>query len=42
MNPDYIYYYNMLYQMGILANVTFIEEARSRAYSDPKEALTSM
>ncbi len=40
--PDYIYPYNMLYQMGILANVGFIEETRSRAYRDPKEALASM
>lgn len=33
-NPDYIYTYNLLYQMGIRANVGFITEKRSRAYDD--------
>jgi SAM-dependent methyltransferase len=42
LGPDYIYNYNMLYQMGILANVAFIEETRNRAYNSPKEAFESM
>lgn len=40
--PDYIYYYNMLYQMGVRANVTFIEERRIRTYVSPEEAAKSM
>ncbi len=40
--PDYIYYYNLLYQMGIPANVAFIEEARNRTYESPEEAWTAM
>ena len=42
VGPDYIYNYNMLYQMGILANVAFIEETRNRTYSDPEEAFASV
>jgi SAM-dependent methyltransferase len=42
LGPDYIYNYNLLYQMGILANVAFVEERRSRAYSSPEEAFASM
>lgn len=41
-NPDYIYNYNMLYQMGILANVAFIEEKRHRTFNNPEEAVASM
>jgi len=40
--PDYIYYYNLLYQMGITANVAFIEEVRNRTYASPEEAFTSV
>lgn len=40
--PDYIYNYNMLYQMGILANVALIEEPRNRAYESPQEAFESV
>jgi len=40
--PDYIYNYNMLYQMGIFANVAFIEEKRNRTYNSPEEAAASM
>ncbi len=39
---DYIYHYNMLYQMGILANVAFIEESRNRAYDRPEKAYASV
>ncbi len=39
---DYIYNYNMLYQMGILANVTFVEESRARTYDTPEEACASV
>jgi SAM-dependent methyltransferase len=39
--PDYIYTYMMLYQMGIFANVTFIEEIRNRTYKDMAEAIES-
>ena len=42
VGPDYIYNYNMLHQMGILANVTFIEETRNRTYSNQEEAFASM
>ncbi|HOO89546.1 MAG TPA: class I SAM-dependent methyltransferase [Syntrophales bacterium] len=41
-NPDYIYNYNMLYQMGIYANVAFIEEKRVRTYRDADDAIASM
>lgn len=40
--PDYIYNYNLLYQMGIQAHVTFIEEIRNRLYESPEEAVESM
>lgn len=42
LGPDYIYNYNMLYQMGICANVTFIEETRNRAYRSPEDAFATM
>jgi len=32
----------MLYQMGILANVAFIEESRNRAYDSPEKAHASV
>lgn len=40
--PDYIYNYNILYHMGILANVAFIEEIRNRTYESFEEAVESM
>jgi SAM-dependent methyltransferase len=33
-NPDYIYTVNLLYRMGICANVGFITEHRQRVYAD--------
>jgi SAM-dependent methyltransferase len=42
LGPDYIYNYNLLYQMGILANVAFIEETRSRTYKSTDEAFASV
>lgn len=39
---DYIYCYNLLYQVGIRANVAFIEEIRNRTYESPEEAALSM
>lgn len=40
--PDYIYYYNLLYQLGITAELTFIEETRDRTYAGPEEAVESV
>ncbi|MCK9151886.1 class I SAM-dependent methyltransferase [Methanobacterium alcaliphilum] len=37
--PSYIYIYNMLYQMGIAANVEKLEFASNSSYSDIDEAL---
>lgn len=42
VGPDYICNYNMLYQMGIYANVAFIEDRRNRAYNSPEEVLRSV
>ncbi len=42
LGPDYIYNYNMLYQMGICANVAFIEETRNRMYASREEAFAGM
>lgn len=42
LGPDYIYNYNLLYQMGILANVAFIEESRNKLYESHEDALRSM
>jgi len=39
---DYIYYYNLLYQLGIRAHVSFIEEIRNRTYESPEDALASL
>ena len=41
-SPDYIYTYNLLYQMGICANVAFIEEIRNRSYDSPEQAAASL
>ncbi len=40
-NPDYIYNYNLLYQMGIYANVTFIHEKNTRAFETHEAAVDS-
>ena len=37
--PDYIYVYNLLYQMGIYANVVFFESESKIWYSDMDEAM---
>jgi len=42
LGPDYICNYNMLYQMGIFANVVFIKETRRRTYNNPEEASASV
>ncbi len=42
VGPDYIYNYNLLYQVGILANVAFIEERRNRTFRNHEEAFASM
>ena len=42
VGPDYIYNYNLLYQMGMLANVAFIEERRNRTFRNHEEAFASM
>ncbi len=40
--PDYIYNYNLLYQMGIPANVGFIKERRQRAYESIDHAAEAL
>ena len=42
MGPDYIYNYNLLYQMGIHAHLTFIVEKNSKTFRDHEEAANSM
>ncbi|OPY68495.1 MAG: Mg-protoporphyrin IX methyl transferase [Syntrophorhabdaceae bacterium PtaU1.Bin034] len=42
LGPDYIYTYNLLYQMGIHANVTFIDEKRNRMYKSCEEAVAAV
>lgn len=42
VGPDYVCNYNMLYQLGIHAQVAFIDEERSRTYGSPDEAFTAM
>lgn len=37
--PDYIYVYNLLYQMGIFANITLIRSEEGRPFAGPDEAL---
>ena len=39
---DYIYYYNLLYQLGICAHVSFIKEIRNRTYESPEYACASI
>ena len=40
--PDYIYNYNLLYRMGIFANVNFIIEDNQKTYGSHAEALDSV
>lgn len=42
MGPDYIYTYNLLYQMGIYANIDFIMEKNHKTYKDRDAALMSI
>jgi len=42
LGPDYICNYNMLYSLGITANVTFIIEERNREYESIDEAVESI
>ena len=42
MGPDYIYHYNLLYQMGIRASVAFIDERNDRRFEDHDDALNTM
>lgn len=39
MGPDYIHFYNLLYDMGIHANVAFIPENHSNAWESHEKAL---
>ena len=39
IGPDYIYYYNLLYEMGIMANISFILERHHNQWSSQEEAL---
>jgi len=39
--PDYIYVYNLLYQMGIFAEITFILNPNDKTFASPDEALHS-
>lgn len=41
-NPDYIYVYNLLYQMGIYANVSFVVKRFCRTFASPEEAFDSV
>ncbi len=41
-NPDYIYVYNLLYQMGIYANVSFVVKKFCRTFANPEEAFRSV
>jgi len=39
---DYIYYYNLLYQAGIFANISFITTENPKTFSNVKEACESV
>ena len=39
---DYIYFYNLLYQMGILAGISFIVEENNKTFKSHEEAFESM
>jgi SAM-dependent methyltransferase len=40
--PDYIYIYNLLYQMGIYANVSFVVKTFRRTFASAEEAFDSV
>jgi len=40
--PDYIYNYNLLYQMGIQANVRIIKEVRKKSYAAMEDAFNNI
>jgi len=40
--PDYIYYYNLLYHLGMRAQLSFIEEIRNRTFESPEDAAKSL
>jgi SAM-dependent methyltransferase len=40
--PDYIYLYNLLYRMGIRANVNFISYQERNTYEDPEDAFNHL
>lgn len=40
--PDYIYLYNLLYRMGIRANVNFISYQERNSYESPEDAYTHL
>jgi 2-polyprenyl-3-methyl-5-hydroxy-6-metoxy-1,4-benzoquinol methylase len=42
MGPDYIYNYNLLYQMGIHAHLTFIVEKNNKTFESHEDAANSM
>lgn len=42
MGPDYIYVYNYLHQLGIYADVTFIDNREWKSYESPEDALEKM
>ena len=39
IGPDYIYYYDLLYKMGIRASVAFVEEEHRNGWASRQEAL---
>lgn len=41
-SPDYIYAYNLLYQMGIYANVSFVVKKFCRSFANEEEAFGSV
>jgi SAM-dependent methyltransferase len=40
--PDYIYPYNLLYQMGIFAEVNFINNPMNKTFASPEDAFNSV
>ncbi|HVN98131.1 MAG TPA: class I SAM-dependent methyltransferase [Syntrophorhabdaceae bacterium] len=42
IGPDYIYTYNLLYQMGVRANIDFITERNHKAYKRRHQVVESM
>lgn len=39
LGPDYIWYYNLLYEMGIHANVAFVPEHHANSWTNREQAL---